>query len=328
MRIVVTGASGFIGRPLIASLAAHGHDGVAVGRRLIQGVPETWTALTRADALAAKERQSRCDAIIHLEVKHHVGFPTAADRDDFKAVNVEGTKTWLDWAEGRGVTTFVLASSVKAVDQSGGICDENAPLETSDAYGASKAAAEEAVRAWANTTPDRTAIILRFAPIYGPGNEANIASFARQVICGKPCLIGSGRARKSLLSRRNAVAAVEYVVTRKNAGCAVFNVSDGGSVAMKDLARLISDAARAPKPRHVPWLIGASAAKLGDSIELITGREFPLNSRKLKTLITDAVFPNDKLLEAGFVPPQTMEDGILEMVQWLAGRLKERVPMS
>jgi UDP-glucose 4-epimerase len=319
MRIVVTGASGFIGRPLIASLAAHGHDGVAVGRRLIQGVPETWTALTRADALAAKEGQSRCDTIIHLEVKHHVGFPTAADRDGFTAVNVEGTKTWLDWADNHRVNRFVLASSVKAVHQSGGTCDENEPLETSDAYGSSKAAAEEAVRAWANATRNRTATILRFAPVYGPGNEANAASFARQILRGKPCLIGSGRARKSLLSLRNAVAAIEYALAREETGCTVFNVSDVGTVSLKELACLISTAARAPQPRHVPWLIGACVAKLGDAVELISRREFPLNSRKLTTLTTDSVFPADKLLAAGFVPPQTTADGIREMVQWLVG---------
>lgn len=319
MRIVVTGASGFIGRPLTASLAAHGHDGVAVGRRLIQGVPETWTALTRADALAAKEEQSRCDVIIHLEVKHHVGCPTAADRDGFTAVNVEGTKAWLDWADHHGVNRFILASSVKAVHQSGGICDENAPLETADAYGSSKASAEEAVRSWANATRNRTATILRFAPVYGAENEANAASFARQILRGKPCLIGSGRARKSLLSLRNAVAAIEYALARKETGCMVFNVSDVGSVSLKELACLISTAARAPQPRHVPWLIGACVAKLGDAVELITRREFPLNSRKLTTLTTDSVFPADKLLAAGFLAPQTTADGILEMVQWLVG---------
>lgn len=319
MRIVVTGASGFIGRPLTASLAAHGHEGVAVGRRLIQGVPESWTALTRAAALEAKAAQSRCDAIIHLEVKHHVACPTAADRDEFTAVNVEGTKTWLDWADNHGVSRFVLASSVKAVHQSGGICDENAPLETADAYGASKAAAEEAVRSWANAARDRLATILRFAPVYGPGNGANAASFARQILRGKPCLIGSGRARKSLLSLRNAVAAIEYAAARNETGCTVFNVSDVGSISLKELARLISAAARAPQPRHVPWLIAACAAKLGDAVEPITRREFPLNSRKLTTLTTDSVFPADKLLAAGFVPPQKTADGIQEMVQWLGG---------
>jgi len=320
MRVVVTGASGFIGRPLTASLAAHGHEGVAVGRSLIQGIPERWMALTRADALAVKEERSRYDVIIHLEVKHHVGCPTAADRDGFTAVNVEGTKTWLDWADRHGVNRFVLASSVKAVHQSGGICDENAPLETSDAYGSSKAAAEEAVRSWANAARDRAAPILRFAPVYGPGNEANAASFARQILRGKPCLIGSGRAQKSLVSLRNAVAAIEYAAARNEPGCMVFNVSDVGSISLKDLAGLISAAARAPQPRHVPWLIGACAAKLGDAGELIARREFPLNSRKLTTLTTDSVFPADKLLAAGFVPPQTTADGIQEMVQWLVGR--------
>lgn len=317
MRLIVTGACGFIGRLLVEKLAAHGHSGLASGRTPPGNLPQTWEAVGRADLLHSHAHADLGDAIIHLEVKHHVSRPGPKDVEEFEKVNVAGTRDWLAWASAHGIRRFVFVSSVKAVEHFDGTYFENAPPETVDPYGRSKALAEVEVRAWANTNFDRTAAILRFAPVYGPGNEANFASFARQVIRGRPCLIGPGEARKSVLSRENAVAAIEFVLKMTSGRCETFNVSDNGYVTMAELARWISEAAHAPRPRKIPRIAAAVISKFGDGFERLTGRTFPLNSRNMRTLTHDSVFPVDKLRGAGFEHVQTTKEGIRHMAEWL-----------
>jgi len=232
MKIIVTGASGFIGKPLVEALAKHGHAGIATGRTPPIGLPSYWTSLSRSELLHSGDQADSFDAIIHLEVKHHVSRPNPNDLSAFDEVNVTGTRSWLALATRQRVKRFVYVSSVKAVEQRDGVSYEHSNLETSDPYGRSKANAENFVRQWAADDRERHATILRFSPVYGPGNEANFASFARQVIEGKPCLIAAGEARKSILSRLNAVAAIEHVLLNSRPGCETYNVSDPGCISM------------------------------------------------------------------------------------------------
>lgn len=317
MNILVTGASGFVGRCLVESLARAGHRGVATGRAPLSELPPRWQTVGRAELLSTPDYASGVDAIVHLEVKQHATRPTAADLEQFKTVNVEGTRKWLAWAAAHGVQRVVFASSVKAVRNLHGTADENARAESDDPYGASKAEAEQAVRQWADASPGRCGVILRFAPVYGPGNQANLASFARQIIAGRPCLVAGGRARKSLLSRLNAVAAIEHVLAAGQPGCSVFNVADTDPLTLREIAGLIADACAAPAPRSVPWWAAVCLATVGDAIERVTGREFVLDSRRLKTLTEDAVYPVDKLLGTGFAPVQATRDGIADMARWM-----------
>jgi UDP-glucose 4-epimerase len=254
---------------------------------------------------------------VHLEVKQHVPRPTARDRAEFTNANVGGTTQWLDWATLNGIPRFVYVSSVKAVRAGGGLTREDADPETSDPYGRSKAEAEAAVREWAAAAADRTAVILRFAPVYGPSNQANLAAFTKQIILGRPSLAGDGRAKKSILSRENAVEAVYHALHRIRGRCELFNVADPRPIALCDLASLIAGCCDAPPPRRIPRLLATAIARAGDAFEALTGREFALDSRRLRVLLSDSVFPIDKLLQSGFVPQQSTADGIAEMAAWV-----------
>jgi nucleoside-diphosphate-sugar epimerase len=299
MRCVVTGASGFVGRHLLLRLADHGHGGIATGRTPPAQLPQGWTGTPRRDVLRDAARD--CDVVIHLEVKQHVLRPTAADIEAFEAVNVAGTRDWLDWAARNGVQRFVLVSSIKAASPDG-------------PYGASKARAEAALREWSAADAARKATILRPAAIYGPGNEANFAAFVRQVIAGRPCLVGSGTARKSVVSVGNAAAAIEFVARREVPGCAVFTVTDPATLSLRELATLIATLAGSSPPRSIPRILAVCAAPLGDIITAITGREMPLTTARLRAIDEESVFSSDDLVAAGFRHPQTTREGIAELV--------------
>jgi nucleoside-diphosphate-sugar epimerase len=321
MKSVVTGAGGFVGRGLLEWLAARGHQGMATGRAAPARLPAGWTAATRGDLLAAEAGsvadRAGIDAVIHLEVKQHVPRPTAADLDEFTAVNVGGTREWLDWAERMGVKRFVLVSTIKAVAAGAGPHPESAPLETRAGYGRSKAEAERLVSAWAAADPARAAVILRPAPVYGPGNEANLAAFVRQVLAGRPCLIGSGDTRKSIVSRTNLGAAIEFAATTAHPGCEVYNVSDLETPSLAELATLIADLAGADRPKRIPALLAAVVAPVGDVVTQLTGRDFPLTTSRLRAIHETTIFPCDKLVKAGFVHPQSTREGIAEMLAWV-----------
>lgn len=318
MRLIVTGARGFVGRALVSSLARRGVGGVATGRAAPSDVPAGWTAAARGSILEGLRAGPIPDAVIHLEVKQHVDRPSSAVVSDFELVNVSGTQQWLDFSSRKGLTTFVLASSIKAVQANSDEVDEEAEPELFDPYGRSKARAEDAVRAWCDDSSERRGIILRFVPIYGPGNEANLAAFTRQVCQGKPCLIGEGAVRKSIVSRANAVAAIEHVLDLQARGIAVYNVADPVAPTLRDLAAMIADATNSPRPRKIPAAAAMMAAKVGDLLAVCFGREFPLTSRRYKTLTTDLVVSSARLAATGFVPPQTTAHGIAEMARWLA----------
>ena len=317
MRLLVTGSRGFVGRGLLPFLAGQGVAGIATGREAPVGLPEGWHGAKRADVLDGTADVGPLAGIVHLEVKQHVPRPTAADAAEFERVNAGGTREWLDWADRRGVGRFVFVSTIKAVATTDAPQMEAAPLTPDTPYGRSKAAAEELVREWAAADPVRQAVILRPAPVYGPGNEANLAAFVRQIVNGKPCLIGRGETRKSVVSRTNLAAAIAFVAARPGHGCEVYNVADRDTFTLAALARLIADLAGAPPPRSIPAPLAAAAAPVGDLIERVTGREFPLTTARLRAIRETSVFPCDKLVAAGFAHPQTTREGLAEMLAWL-----------
>ena len=314
MHIIVTGARGFVGRGLVPLLAAHGHAGVATGRTAPADLPAGWIGENRDRVLAGTADAAHADAIIHLEVKQHAPRPTTADIGDFERVNVDGARAWLDWAARHGVRRFVFTSSIKAVAPSTQPQFEQAALEPDTPYGASKARAEQLVREWAKGDAARAAVILRPAPVYGPGNEANLAAFVRQIRAGKPCLVGAGATRKSIVSRANLAAALEFAALEARPGVEVFNVSDRETTSLAELADMIATLAGSPPPRRVPGVVARMLAPVGDLAALVTGRDFPLTTARLRAMEETSVFPCDKLIAAGFRHPQTIREGLAEML--------------
>ena len=328
MRLLVTGARGFVGQGLLPTLAAAGHTGIATSREgpglaaLQDRLPTGWQAAGRQAVLSGERPSAAPEAVIHLEVMQHVPRPTAADIAAFERVNVGGTQAWLDWATATGVGRFCYLSSIKAVKPAAGEQTEAAPRQPDTPYGRSKARGEEAVEAWTEKTGGK-AVILRPAPVYGPGNEANLAAFTRQVIAGKPCLVGSATARKAIVSRTNLAAAIAWAICQEPAGCEIYNVTDPATLSLAELAATLADLAAAPPPRRIPAWLAAGIAPLGDLLALL-GRDFPLSSPRLKAIREETRFSCEKLLAHGFQHPQSTREGLREMVAWMRNPVTQR----
>ena len=136
----------------------------------------------------------------------------------------------------------------------------------------------------------------------------------RQIRAGRPCLVGAGTTRKSIVSRANLAAALEFAALGAQPGVEVFNVSDRETPSLAELAGMIATLARTPAPRRVPTLAARLLAPLGDLVSLVTGRDFPLTTARLRAMEETSVFPCDKLVAAGFRHPQTTQEGLAEML--------------
>ena len=211
-RILVTGASGFIGRPLIAAFVQNRYQVRAAVRRPPQPpLPDGVEVVQHADLTQPVDWRpllEGVDTVIHLAGIAHTGRGSAASLYDH--VNREATERLVSAAARAAVKRFVFVSSIRA--QSGAAADhaltEADPPAPTEAYGRSKLAAEEAVRA--SGVPFT---ILRPVLVYGPGVKGNFALLLRAARSHWPLAVKNFGNRRSLLGIDNFVSAIEFVLS-------------------------------------------------------------------------------------------------------------------
>jgi nucleoside-diphosphate-sugar epimerase len=316
MNVVVTGASGWIGRQLLEELFSAGHSGVAVSRHPIGKLPPCWQWRERQSFLGVRVLREAFDAVVHLEAKHHAPSPSLADCAEFVRVNVEGTEEWLRWCTECEIPKFVYFSSIKAVGSSVRCQDESADSLPSAPYGQSKRDAECRVQRWAELG-DRSALILRPAVVYGPGTTANIFAMVRAIDRGLFFLAGENANVKSLVALRNVTGAVVHLLPQMSAGWEIYHLVDRSSHSVREIAGMIARRlGRAETPRTLPLPVLRLAATVGDLLARAGIDLLPISSSRLEALIETTHFSADKLRASGFVHPQSTEEGLSELVQW------------
>jgi UDP-N-acetyl-alpha-D-quinovosamine dehydrogenase len=229
MAILVTGASGFIGRALATTL---GERGIA------------WRGAARAEVgpLSAGTDWSSmllgCDRVVHLANLAHARGVTEAT---VRAVNVDATRRLAQQAAGAGVRRLVYVSSVKAEDGS-------------DVYGRAKRDAELALE----HVRDLEVVILRPPLVYGPGVKANFLALMRAVDRGWPLPLASVANRRSLVYLGNLVNAILTCLDAPKVPVKIYAVSDGAPVSTPELIRALARALGRPARllRFPPALLG------------------------------------------------------------------------
>jgi UDP-glucose 4-epimerase len=230
-RILVTGASGFIGRATVAALTTAGHAVRAALRRTPDlALPDGIEAVLHPDLSEPFEWDSLlagCDAVIHLAGIAHAkrGTPELL----YDRVNRIATANLAAAAARAGVGRFVFVSSIRA--QHGAAADhaltERDPAKPTNAYGRSKLAAEDAIRA--SGVPFT---ILRPVLVYGPGVKGNFALLLRAAASRWPLPVKEFANRRSLLDIDNMVSALEFAVAAPAAAGETYVVADPG-IAMR-----------------------------------------------------------------------------------------------
>jgi nucleoside-diphosphate-sugar epimerase len=316
--VVVTGASGFIGRRLVQVLASNGMAGLAVSRTAVTSLPDGWTYLPR-DRFLNEATPRPVRAIIHLEARHHVFRQTPESIAEMEQVNVGGTAAMLQAADRYQCPAFLYFSSIKAVDPGLGQTDELAPGPGRTLYGRTKWQAESLVRQWVSAHPTRSARILRPAVVYGPGNTANLYSMMDAVARGRFPLVAGGKNVKSIVSLENVCASVVHLLARLQPGTEVFNLAEPESFPVHVLGQQMARALGVAAPtRSIPLGLARLLAWIGDGIMAAGVQGFPMNSTRLEGLVENSHFSARKLLETGFTPVESTKDGIQRLADWYA----------
>ena len=292
MRILITGASGFVGQNLTKYLAQNKMHAQSISLRNDQ-----WRQKLNTDA----------DAIIHLAGKAHDTSNTS-DASEYVKINTGLTIELFDAFLKSALKDFFYFSSVKAVaDTVEGVLSEDTEASPLTPYGQSKWKAEEYISA--QQLPEgKRLFIIRPCMIHGPGNKGNLNLLYKLVEKGIPWPLANFENQRSFISIENVSYLLINMLSNKTVPSGVYNFADDVPLSTNQLITLINEAlGKKPRLLKLSKKGISKIAKLGDVLHL------PLNSEKLKKLTESYVVSNKKIKEALQIQklPLSASEGIL-----------------
>ena len=310
MRVLVTGARGFVGQALCPALWDAGHRVIAAVRNA-SGLPEGFE-VRLVDDIGFEtdwtEALQDVEAVVHLAARVHVMRESAADPlAAFRQVNTVGTLRLARAAAEAGVRRFVFLSSVKVLGETchAGSFTDASPPNPRDPYAVSKWEGERGLSDLVREF-GMEVVILRPPLVYGPGVRANFLSLLGLVHRGVPLPLGAVRNQRSLLSIGNLVDAIRLGLTHPAAPGGTFLLRDGEDLSTAELVRRLGAALGR---RTALFPVPASLLKLGAGW---IGRS--AEARRLLGSLTVDDRPIRQ--ELGWNPPFTVDEGLVETAVW------------
>ncbi len=281
--MLVTGASGFIGRALVAALADSGVSVRGLGRRMQAG---DWWQADLAESASLRGCCREIDAVLHLAGVAHTRTPQARH----EAVTVAGTRALVTEARSAGVRRFVFVSSIKAE------CSD-------DDYARSRRRAEACVR----EAGFESAVCVRPGLVYGPGVGGNLARLWRCAAWPIPLPWPRGGAVRALIHRDDLVAVLRALLVIPP-GTQTYTVTDGHPYTLHEIYSAMRLArGRRISPFGLPRDTFARLARCGDRLAAVTHRSWPWDSQALAPLL-ESCFSADRRVwqDLGLEPRQTL----------------------
>jgi nucleoside-diphosphate-sugar epimerase len=318
-KILVTGATGFVGKAIVSELMTGGGcELYTTGRREKAELPNYFSVDLAAEESAAElagKLPPELDCVVHSAGLAHQ-FDGAKDPDIFTAVNAGGTRLAAALAAKKHCQKFVLISSISVYgDDKTPLTDEDAKCQPDGEYGASKYEAEiEAERVCRENNISLT--ILRLATVYGPNDVGNVLRLVKLIDSGRFFWTGKGDNAKSLVFSEDVARAVRLAVDAEGPVSGKYNVTDAPHT-MREIVETIAKelGRRAPKFSVPPSLIGAGL-KTASYLPFV-GPSAKRFERSLEKWLSDDVVSGEKIeRELNFKPSVSLAEGIKREIEW------------
>lgn len=241
MRVLVTGASGFIGCASVRMLQVRGYEAIAAVRRQTNNLPDKVRCCPITDIEAGTDWRAaldNIDTVVHAAARAHIMQDVSVEPlKEYRKVNVDGSLRLARQAAEAGVRRLIFISSIKVNgEQTGAGASFRADSEPAprDAYGISKLEAEQGLQALAAET-GMEVVIIRPPLVYGPGVKANFLSMMRWLDRGIPLPLGAIDNLRSLVALDNLVDLIVTCISHPIAANQVFLASDGEDLSTTEL---------------------------------------------------------------------------------------------
>jgi nucleoside-diphosphate-sugar epimerase len=290
-KILITGATGFVGRNLSKYLEKDNYN---------------INLINRDELISCSVGNLKSsDAIIHLAGMAH-DIKKTSDPNKYYEVNFEITKRLYDAFLKSDSKKFIFISSVKAAaDVVNGILTEEFISNPSTHYGKSKLMAEEYIQS--QVLPSgKSYYILRPCMVHGPGNKGNLNLLYKFVSKGIPYPLAGFQNQRSFLSIENLCFIIAEIL-RIEVASGVYNVADDESLSTTEVFSILAESLnKKSKLWKLSPVFLKFIAKIGDKIK------FPLNTERLNKLTENYIVSNKKIKEAINSPlPITSREGLL-----------------
>ena len=312
MRVLVTGASGLIGRHTVEVLLREGHQvrtfqrspltraaddradqTHAAGDRAVETAVESVVGNVRTDMASLCVAAQGCQAVVHLAGRGDVA-ESRRDPHGYAQLNANGTLNALEAARAAGAM-FVLASSQRVYPLQARPCREDDRLAPDSPYGYTKWVAE----LWCRMASEQfglTTRVLRFFSVYGPGQQANggsgvVTIFARAALASEPLLVQSAGQRDFTDARDVARGILLALHAPADSTHRVYNIATGVGTTFRALAEMVIATA-------------GSSSSIEDTLQEPPGHDLVADVSRAST-------------ELGYTPCIPLRQGLEHYIQWL-----------
>jgi nucleoside-diphosphate-sugar epimerase len=323
LRVLITGATGFVGGHLAEAFVARGWQVATVARPTSDStfLEKLGVAVHRgdlADAALLRRLVPDVDAIVHSAAKVGDWGPLS----EYRAVNVEALRGLLDACKGQPLQRFVHLSSLGVYPNRhhyGATEEEPLPAKHSDGYTQSKVEAERLVMQYYQDF-GLPVVVLRPGFVYGPRDRTVMPRLIANLREGHILYPGGGHRAMNTIYVKNLVDAMYLALDNPRAVGQVYNLTDGEAVSKRKFIETIADALKLPKPTRTPplWLARLVTWWSETKARLLGKTEAPRFTRaRLKFMALNLDFSIDKARrELGYNPAVGFERGMQETMAW------------
>lgn len=322
MRILITGANGFLGRQLVEALRQRGE---IVKALVLPGENTEWLESRNVTIYTGDVRQSAtlaepmatADAVFHLAAMIGVWRPMK----DYFSVNVTGTENVCRAALKAGISRLIHVSSAMAYRMWVGhpVTEDEALQPLQEPYSSTKALGDRLVQRLVDEE-GLPAVIVRPGTSFGPGDRLNFGRIADRIRDGKGVIIGSGRNPVPMVFVTDLIQGLLLALDRKQAVGQAYNIGNDQPLTQEELLGAIAEEIGARPPHiHVPFHVLYPVASAAEVLSRLSRyRLRPIATRHSIVLygLANRISIDKARRQLDYVPQVSIREGVRLAAAW------------